>query len=531
MGGRSVAPGADGRGTVAARADDLGSDLAVVARGGLLNLVGAVVGGILQFLLVVVVTRVLDTDEAGAFFVAIAMFSILSNTSELGADTGLVRTIPRLRATRRLADLPAAIGVGLVPVVTVASVLAVVVFALSGPMAELLSHDRNAADVEPYLRTLAPFLPLAAAYAVTVAATRGFGTMLPSVAIDKLAKPALQPLLVLVAAAVGAGAAGVALAWGGPIGLGLAAAAVWLVALERRVRRAAAGEDLPPASPRRRVASEFWRFTAPRGLAGFFQVGILWLDTLLLGALRSTRDAGVYAASTRYLIAGTFATIAIVQVTAPKISELFAHHAGERARSVYQAATAWLMLMTWPIYLTIAIFAPVLLGLFGEPYVRAAVPLLIIAVAMMISAATGPVDVVLLMAGRSTWNLFNTVLALTANVVLNLLLIPRLGITGAAIAWATSILLNNLVPLAQVWRFLDMHPFGPGFPRAATLALLCFGGIGLASRLLVGATAAGLAIAVVLGGGAYLLLLRRNREPLELPVLGETLRARSRGSR
>ena len=56
--------------------------------------------------------------------------------------------------------------------------------------------------------------------------------------------------------------------------------------------------------------------------------------------------------------------------------------------------------------------------------------------AMLVATAVGPVDIVLLMSGKSLWNLLNTAVAVTANIVLNLLLIPHLGITGAAIAWA-----------------------------------------------------------------------------------------------
>ena len=87
----------------------------MVARGGAINLVGALVNGLFQFLLVVAVTRALVRGEAGAFFEAIALFLILSNTCELGADTGLTRMIPRYRVKGRIADVRASLGVGIYP--------------------------------------------------------------------------------------------------------------------------------------------------------------------------------------------------------------------------------------------------------------------------------------------------------------------------------------------------------------------------------------------------------------------------------
>ncbi|HEV8421391.1 MAG TPA: hypothetical protein VGR13_08565, partial [Actinomycetota bacterium] len=79
----------------------LRSDLSSLARGGALNLVGSLAGGALSFLLAVVVTRGLHPAGAGVFFEAVALFTILANTCEVGADTGLVRGVSRALALDR----------------------------------------------------------------------------------------------------------------------------------------------------------------------------------------------------------------------------------------------------------------------------------------------------------------------------------------------------------------------------------------------------------------------------------------------
>jgi O-antigen/teichoic acid export membrane protein len=72
-------------------------ELRRLARGGALNLVGYLVSGVLAFGLAVVVTRIVGARGAGVFFAAVAVFTILSNITELGADTGIVRFVARLR--------------------------------------------------------------------------------------------------------------------------------------------------------------------------------------------------------------------------------------------------------------------------------------------------------------------------------------------------------------------------------------------------------------------------------------------------
>ncbi|HEY8018323.1 MAG TPA: flippase, partial [Actinomycetota bacterium] len=435
--------------------DDRRAHLSTIARGGTLNVVGAIVSGFLGFVLVVIVTRGLGVESAGAFFIAVALFSLLAKTLELGADTGLVRTLARYRALGETRDLKGTVAVAIVPVVVVSVIVAVALFASAGALAPRIAKGSSPGQITALLRLLAPFLPLAASFTVLLAGTRGFGTMKPTVALDRFAKPALQPVLAFSVLLAGLGTAAVVAAWVTPIGIGAVFAVAWLAKLVAREERRIT-EATPAPRSRSELASAFWRFTAPRGLAGFFQVAIVWVDTILIGALRSTREAAIYAAATRYLLIGTFATMAIVLVMGPKISELLARDDRDAARSVYQVSTGWLVLLAWPINFTLLLFTPVMLAVFGKEFQAGGAALIILASTMFLATAVGPVDVVLLMAGKSSWNLINTLAALILNVTLNLILIPRMGITGAAIAWSVSIACNNLLPLAQTWKVLHL---------------------------------------------------------------------------
>jgi O-antigen/teichoic acid export membrane protein len=85
------------------------------------------------------------------------------------------------------------------------------------------------------------------------------------------------------------------------------------------------------------------------------------------------------------------------------------------------------------------------------------------------------------------------------NVGLDLLLIPRYGITGAAIGWAAAIIVTNLTPLVQLAISKRLHPFGRGSLIAAGLAAASFAAIPLAARAALGAGAAASAGAVLAG--------------------------------
>lgn len=524
-----VEPGAEapGKHDASHSVEDSSGDLRNLARGGTLSLTGSIVGALLQFLLAIVVTRSLTSEGAGVFFEAVALFTILSIAAQFGAETGVLRTVSRMLALGEREHLRGVFLVSLAPVMLIGIGFAIGVFLLAPALADVFMHGSQRAVGITYLRVLAPFIPLAATSKVALAGTRGFGAMLPYVAIENIGKPLLRPVLAMIAIAAGLGGTALMLAWVLPAALELPITLAVVLALLRREERAVAAP-----SPRRAatgLAKDFWRFAAPRGMASLFQVTVLWLDVLLVGALASPREAGIYAATSRFAIIGILGLEAIRIAISPQMSKLLARRERERAQRLYQVATWWAMAASWPFYVMLAVFAPFVLRIFGPGFAEGQSALLILSLAMLVNLGTGNVTVVLLMGGKSWWNLLNTVVSLGLNIVLNIVLIPRLGMTGAAIAWAVSITFENLAPLVQVGRLLRLHPFGRGYLRVAAASVLCFGGLGIIARSWFGLGLGSLVLVSITASAAYFVVLWKSRSLLELSTLRHALRPRPRG--
>jgi len=537
-GGHPRTPGRAGNPEAAAEEErKANADISAMARGGLLNLVGAAGTGIFTFALVTVLARGLGAASYGAFVSAMGLFTILSNTAELGADTGLVRTISRLRALDRVRDIRRTFYIAVLPPLLVGTLFGLAMWLWAPELAHIFGKGKGSDEIATFARWMAPFLPAGGIVLVILSGTRGFGTMIPTVTVDRLGRPFVQVALALALILLASGHHPnhglIALSWAVPQLIGAVIGLWWFWGLmlkaERRDRR---------QNGRRRsrattlLANKFWRFTAPRGMAGIFQIVVLWLNTLLVGRLGSTAKAGVFNAATRYITAGLMVGVAIQQVAGPKLSELMAQRSWDRARGVYQTTTGWLMVATWPLYLTFALFAPTLLRVFGKGFGGGAGALEVLGLCMLVATAVGTVDMVLLMGGKSSWNLINTVVGLSSNIALNFLLIPRYGGTGAAIAWASSILFTNLAPLVQVWKFLGMHPFGRGFPKVVLAAGAAYGALGLVLRVALGTSLGVFVLYQVVAAPLYAAMLWRHREALQLDVLlGEIKRKNRRGGR
>lgn len=497
-----------------------------LARSSGLNLAGSIVAATLNLLLPVLITRNLTKDDAGIFFQATALFTVLVSVGTLGADTGVLRALPRAIALRRSKDIGALLRIALSLPVGISVVLAVVLAVMAGPLGDLATGgDKGAALFTRSVLVLSPVLPLAVAYAIGLSTSRALGSVVPLVVVEKLGRGSLQVAAIALALAVGGSVLLAVLAWTLPYVAALLVIGFWIVRSAAREKRKIEGRLSAPAkAPSVGLAGEFWRFSGPRAASRVFAVALQRFDILIVGALRGPAEAAVYAAATRFPILGLMFVQAIQQVMAPRISEFLARDNHDRALSMYRTTTTWLTLVSWPIYLLSVSYPGVLLDVFGGGYDRAARVVVILCLTMLVATACGPVDSVLLMGGRSVLSLGNTAVALTATVTIDLLLIPDHGITGAAIGWAVGILLNNLLPLVQVHQVLHMHPFGSATLAAVALCVATYGLIPALLRIVLGANLTSLFLAGLLATLVFLAAGTALRRTLALDALVGAMR-------
>jgi O-antigen/teichoic acid export membrane protein len=490
-----------------------------VARGGLANLAGSALAGVTGIAVTWIVARALGAEQAGAFFAATAAFVLVGGVGKLGTQTGLVYWPARLRATGRDHLLGACLRTALAPVTVLAAVLAVAMWLTAPAIARLTAADtpQLVAEHTAGLRTLALFLPLQALTDALLTATRGYRAMRPTVLFDRIFRSALQLLLV---AAVGISVwwttpslSSFALAWAAPylpVSV-LAAFALRRIYLDGRPRR-----SRTRLAERRRMRRDFWRFTGPRALASVAQLALQRVDVLLVAALGGLAAAAVYAVAGRFVVLIQFANQGISQSVQPRLAEALATGDRATANHLYQTATGWLVLVTWPINLLVLLFAPLYLGVFGADYRAGASAVLVLAGAMLVATGCGMVDMVLAMAGRTSWNLLNVLISLVITIGLDVLLIPRYGALGAAIGLACAMVANNVLPLIQVGRAAGLHPFGAGTGAAVVLSVTCFGVLPRVVTAATGTNVLGLLLTLGLAvpafcAGAWLL-----RRPLAL---------------
>jgi O-antigen/teichoic acid export membrane protein len=247
------------------------------------------------------------------------------------------------------------------------------------------------------------------------------------------------------------------------------------------------------------------------------------IDIVLVAALAGAVEAAVFTASTRFIVAGQMGAFAISLAVQPPLAAALARGDRRAARHLFQTSAAWLLGIAWPLYLTFCVFGSTLLAIFGSGYGGGTRVLLVVSVGMLIGTACGDVDSVLVMAGRTSWSLANTLLGLGVMVGLDLWLIPDHGARGAAIGWGAAIAIKNLAGLAQLGIAFGLQPFGRATVTMAALAFACFGALAAALNTLPLRNGLTLIVSLTAASATYAIGLWLLRTPLQLHEFG-TLR-------
>jgi O-antigen/teichoic acid export membrane protein len=231
---------------------------------------------------------------------------------------------------------------------------------------------------------------------------------------------------------------------------------------------------------------------------------LFWTDLFVLTHFVGDAEIGVYSAALR---AGQILVLFLTSVSlmfSPFVADL--HNRGEHQKldNLFKTLTRWTLAATLPAFLLLAVAPDSMLRLFGEGFGTGQAALSILIAGQFINVATGSVGFILIMVGRTGWDLVVYAASLVLDLGLALLLCPRYGMEGAAIANAVTFSTANIARLILVRRFVNIQPYNSDYVRLLVPAAV--GGVVMwaAYQVVPGGWLVRLLLTAVVGGGAYI---------------------------
>lgn len=445
-----------------AHATFFGSQLSLLVSSGLINFGGSL-------LLNVLLARALGAAGLGAWAVACAIMWLIAGSGVVGADWMVLRQgsyyqgvgdVPRLRQTIQFGLWLSGIGL---------TALAVPVLVFAPSLASRFLGDRSLAIM---VQLAALGGPIVGIRQMLLFSSQTF----KDVRVIALVSNILQPLsyLVITAAALALVGSTVA-AFAAAV---IAEAILMVTAAIGLHRRISLGG--PKASIDRR---ELIRFAIPAWGSGVVETVRGNAFALLLGSLSTINNVALLVAAERVAQAATAVNTAMNRIFMPVGSDLYLQNRRDDLVMLVKNIAKWTFSLTLPVPLLMFFFPSQILAVFGQSFQAGEDVMRLVALGVMVLCATGPVTQTLMVIGRASLNVLNYVIVLTIEVASALVLIPRLGATGAALALLAGRVVNNAAPLLEIWRIAGFHPFRRDHwkPVAAGLAaaLMAWSGVTL----------------------------------------------------
>jgi O-antigen/teichoic acid export membrane protein len=438
-------------------------EIITIAKGAGIVFSGSIIGAILKYSFQIIVARKLGPNLFGLFFLGFSVFKIAGMIAEFGLPNGIIRYVAIFCGEKNRSRIKGIIISAAKFALITSSIISLLLILLSKAIATYLFHNIELTKV---LRLFAVAIPFTTITSVLISATQGFKIMKYKVIIKEVFEPLVRIALLVIIFLIGLKLYGVLFAYLIPLVTGT----FYSFHCLKKVFPPVIKKELRSTNEMKRLLSFSW----PLLFVQFFALLLLWADTIMLGYFKTAQDVGVYGAAQRTVLIGSVIIVSLNSIFSPIISDLYNKREIHKLNYYFKTVARWTFTFSFPIFLFMVIFSKSILNTFGSNFIPGAPCLIILSIGWFIHSSTGSVGQIITMTGRPLLNFINGAGVLGLNLILNLLLIPKYGIIGAAIATSFSIALVNIVSVIEVKFFLNIHPYQLDFFKPLIAGTISF---------------------------------------------------------
>lgn len=436
----------------------------IAAKGSGIAFAGTLFAYAVRLVMGIVLARFLGAEQYGLYSLTLTTATIAAGLASLGLPSALVRYVPLFISRRDTEGVWGALQIGIGFTTALSVLFGIGLYAGASPIAERLFHEPR---LVPLLRLVSLIVPFFILRDTTAAATRGFNKMQYTAIAQDISQPVIKLILILIVVLVtgrlhAAKVLDVHIVVAVIVSVMLLYFLNNLFPLKRSLRTA------------RRETREMLGFALPLYLDYLIRTFRGNVQTVLLGALNTVTTVGIFTVATQVNMLGRMFHQSIVTASMPIVSGLYGRGEREQMARFYQIMTKWTFTLNLPLFLVMLLFPAPIVSIFGRDFVGGAPALTILAWGNLVRAGVGICGVIINMTGNTVFNLVNSIILTVLTLGLNILLIPRWGIVGAATATSAAVITVSLLRLLEAFFLLRLLPYNVSFvkPVAAGLVAL-----------------------------------------------------------
>ncbi len=208
------------------------------------------------------------------------------------------------------------------------------------------------------------------------------------------------------------------------------------------------------------IRKNVFRYSLPFIFSGIIYEIFVNLDSLVIGYFRGVADVGYYNVA---ILLASFIAIAPTLFTKlffPLITKEFSLKNFDSIKILSKQVEKWVLIINLPLCMLIILFPGAVINLlFGSEYLIAETSLRILGIGMFFYSLSTVLENLISMIGKSKVLMTNVFIAAVLNLILNILLVPRYGMEGAAFATMLMYLSLSVILFFQVRHYTKIIPF------------------------------------------------------------------------
>lgn len=396
----------------------------------------------------ILLARILGTSLLGRYQLGLTVITLATIFTVAGFDRGLIRFLPILQMNKKQ-EGRTLVALNIKISLTLSIAFAAALY-FAAPL--LSSHYFHSDEMTDVLRVFSIYLPVLSVSRIVSGAMVGLKRTDLNSHISNILSPLVFLILLLLIYLFGGELVSSIFARSASHLLG---AVTLIFILLKKLPGSVQTLDVSVSLRR------FFSYATSLMLIGLIYFLLGQMDIIMLGYFVSDSEVGIYSVAVKVAMFIIFGLQVVLPVVEPHFSELYERKDFETIKALFKTVTKWLLYSGLLVFSPVVILRFELLNIFGAEFVVGGSILLVIGIGHLVNVISGPTGKLLVMTGKEKWEMTNTILIIVLNFFLNLLLIPRMGTIGAAIATALSISIINIAKFIEVYLIYKIHPYNP----------------------------------------------------------------------
>ena len=422
--------------------------LETVAKGAGITAFGMFASKFLAYLYRTAVARTVGPESYGQISIGLMVAGIGITLSSLSLDSAILNYLPKYRHNENEEKVRGIVKSAFTLALPASVLLSASIFLSSEFIATAIFES---AELTSVIRIFSLAIPFGVVTKISLDVTKAYKTAKYYVWIRQIGQNIIQLVAAVGLILLGYKLSGAAGGWLiGAVGGGI----ISLYIMEKKF-----GPLLFSTKEDTREYRKIFRYSYPLILAGAIGSILGWTDTFFLGYYVNETSVGLYNAALPTAMLMLIPYQALAALVMPSMSEVIERDDKDLTK-LLKTLTRWTFTLSFPAFCLMFLFSDQVLHiLFGAEYTKAATSLTILAFGYLYSTSVGHLDSVIKAIEKTKILYKNAAVNFVVNIGLNILLIPKLGIKGAALATTGSIIFSQTLLLIEVYYFQNTQPF------------------------------------------------------------------------